>query len=216
MNDLAVGKLTTRKINANALSGPPRVSKLQTWIGRAFLKLLGWGVEGEAPRISKAVLIFAPHTTNWDLPIMLAIVWSLGFTGNWMAKKEIFFGPLAGFFKWLGGIPVDRSARRNMVDQMIEEIQSRSQIILGITPEGTRSKTKYWKSGFYRIAHGAQVPLVFGYLDYGKKVGGIGPIMETCGDIEEDMKVIREFFSVITTKYPDEAGEIIIQERASS
>lgn len=166
------------------------------------------------PGLSKFVMILAPHTSNWDLIIVLAVMYTLGIKFFWFGKKEIFHWPVGGFFKWLGGIPINRGSRQNMVRQTVEIIQSREQIIVGVAPEGTRSKSKYWKTGFYHIAHQAQIPIVFAFLDYACKVGGFGPVMETTGDIEADMKIIRGFYSGITAKYPHEVGEIAIRPRA--
>ena len=192
---------------------PSRVSKFQTLLGKVFLKVMGWKVEGTAPDLPKFVLICAPHTSNWDLPFMLATFYVLGIKGIWMGKKEIFRWPLGGFFKWLGGIPINRRAKQNVVEQVVQVIQSRERIVIGVPPEGTRSKARYWKTGFYHIAHKAHVPIVFGFLDYERKVGGLGPVLETTGNIDLDMEVIREFYSKITAKYPNKMGDITIKPR---
>lgn len=194
--------------------GPQKISKPQTALSKLFLKMTGWKVEGSVPDIPKFVVILAPHTSNWDLLFILAVTYVLGIKMNWFGKKEIFHWPVGSFFKWLGGISVDRGSHQNMVQQTAQTIQRHEQIIIGISPEGTRSQTGYWKTGFYYIAHEAQVPIVFAYLDYARKVGGFGSVMETTGDIEADMKIIREFYSGITAKYPHEAGKITIKPRA--
>ncbi|MEA3350615.1 MAG: lysophospholipid acyltransferase family protein [Chloroflexota bacterium] len=194
--------------------GPQKISKTQTVLSKFFLKMTGWKVEGRVPDIPKFVVILAPHTSNWDLPFILAIMYVLGVRLNWFGKKEIFRWPVGGFFKWLSGIPIDRSTRQNMVQQTAQKIQGYEQIVVGLSPEGTRSQAGYWKTGFYYIAHEAQVPIVFAYLDYARKVGGFGPMMmETTGDIEADMKMIRGFYNGITAKYPHETGEIAIRPR---
>ncbi|MBU1662740.1 MAG: lysophospholipid acyltransferase family protein [Chloroflexi bacterium] len=196
---------------SKTMAGPPKISKTQTMLSKFFLKVTGWKVEGSVPNIPKFVAILAPHTSNWDLPFILAVMYVLSVRLNWFGKKEIFRWPVGVVFKWLGGIPIERSTRQNMVQQTAQTIQRHEQIIVGLSPEGTRSQTGYWKTGFYYIAHEAQVPIVFAYLDYARKVGGFGPVMETTGDIEADMKIIREFYSGITAKYPHEAGEIAIR-----
>jgi len=187
---------------------PSPANKFQKNLSLFFLRMLGWKVEGRAPDYPKYVLILAPHTSNWDLPFILAILHALGINFYWFGKKEIFRWPVGGFFKWLGGIPVIRSSRQNMVQKTVEIIQSCEEIIIGVAPEGTRSTAKYWKTGFYHIAHQAQIPIVFAFLDYGCKVGGIGPTMKPTGDIDKDMKIIRQFYSGITAKYPHQMGEI--------
>ena len=194
--------------------GPPRIRKIQTLLGILFLAITGWKVAGSVPDIPKFVLVLAPHTSNWDLPFILAVMYGLGLKINWFGKKELFPWPVGGVFKWLGGIPIDRSSRQNMVQQTAQMIWEREQIVVGIAPEGTRSQSRHWSTGFYYIANLAQVPIVFGYLDYARKVGGLGPAIHTTGNIEADMKVIREFYSGITAKYPHKVGEIIVSQRA--
>lgn len=192
-------KLLVRSIDAN---------KFQKVLGSSFLKLTGWEVEGHVPEQSKYVLVLAPHTSNWDFPFILAALYTLGVRFYWFGKKEIFRWPVGGFFKWLGGIPIHRGSRQNMVRQTVENIQSREQIIVGVSPEGTRSKSKYWKTGFYHIANQAQIPIVFAFLDYDRKVGGIGPTMNPTGDIDKDMKTVHQFYSGVTAKYPHKVGKI--------
>ena len=190
------------------LAKPYLTNKVQKNLSFFFLGMLGWRVEGRAPENPKYVLILAPHTSNWDLPFILAILHVLGIKFYWFGKEEIFRWPVGGFFKWLGGIPVIRSSRQNMVQKTVEIIQSREKIIIGVAPEGTRSNSKYWQTGFYHIAHQAQIPLAFAFLDYRRKAGGIGPTMNPTGDIEKDMKTIRQFYSGITAKYPHKMGDI--------
>lgn len=193
---------------------PLRSNKILNLLSKFYLKVMGWKAEGGVPDIPKFVGILAPHTSNWDMPLILAVMYALGIKINWFGKKEIFRWPVGCFFKWLGGIPIDRSSRQNIVAQTARLILAHEQIIVGITPEGTRSKTGYWKTGFYYIAHEAKVPIVLAYLDYVRKVGGFGPAMETTGDIEADMKVISEFYSGIPAKYPRKVGEVAIRPRA--
>jgi len=189
---------------------PLRSNKILTLLSKFFLKMMGWKVEGGVPDIPKFVGILAPHTSNWDMPLILAVMYALGIKINWFGKKEAFRWPVGGFFKWMGGIPIDRSSRQNMVHQTVRMIQAHEQIIVGITPEGTRSKTRYWRTGFYYIAHEAKVPIVVAYLDYARKVGGFGPVVKITGDIEADMKVISRFCSGIHARYPHKVGEFVI------
>ena len=199
-----------------SLLGPPKANKFQSLSGLCFLKLTGWEAVGNVPGMPKFVMLLAPHTSNWDLFFILAILYALGIKFYWFGKKEIFRWPVGGLFNWLGGIPVDRSLRKNMVQQIVETIQSREQIIIGVSPEGTRSNAKYWKTGFYYIACQAQIPIVFAFLDYGRKTGGLGPILNPTGNIEEDMKTIRQFYSGITAKYPDNFGNIVLKIRVNN
>ena len=194
--------------------GPPRIRKIQALLGILFLAITGWKVAGSVPDIPKFVLVLAPHTSNWDLPFILAVMYGLGLKINWFGKKELFSWPVGGVFKWLGGIPIDRSSRHNVVQQTAQTMLEREQIVIGIAPEGTRSQSRHWSTGFYYIASLAQVPIVFGYLDYARKVGGLGPMMHATSNIEADMKMIREFYSGITAKYPHKVGEVIVGQRA--
>ena len=199
-----------------SLFDPSIANKFRRLLGLCFLKLVGWEAVGNVPDTQKFILILAPHTSNWDLLFILAVLYVLGIKSYWFGKKDVFRWPVGGFFKWLGGIPINRGSRQNMVQQTVEVIQSREQIIVGISPEGTRSNTKYWKTGFYHIAHQARIPIVFAFLDYGQKVGGLGPIINPTGDIEEDMKKIRQFYSGITAKYPHNFGTIAIKPRLTN
>jgi 1-acyl-sn-glycerol-3-phosphate acyltransferase len=195
------------------LIGPPTVNKFQKFLGISFLKLVSWQAVGDVPDIPKFVMILAPHTSNWDLLFIMVVLNALGIKFYWFGKKEVFRWPIGGLFKWLGGIPINRGSRQNMVQQTIEIIQAREQIIVGVAPEGTRGNTKYWKTGFYHIANQAKIPIVFAFLDYDRKVGGLGPIMNPSGDIEEDMETIRQFYKKIVAKHPNNVGNISIKPR---
>lgn len=170
-----------------------------------FLWITGWRTEGHFPVIPKFVLLGAPHTSNWDLPYGLFIIFVFRAKIYWLGKEAIFRMPLKGFFKWLGGIPVDRSKSSNVVAQSIKQFHENEKLILTIAPAGTRKRVKKWKTGFYHIATGANVPIVLGFLDYKRKVGGIGPVIYPTGDFEADFKTIRAFYDGIVGKYPDKS-----------
>ena len=195
------------------LARPYLPNKVQKKLSIPFLRMLGWKTEGHAPDSPKYILILAPHTSNWDLFLILAVLHILGIKLYWFGKKELFRWPIGGIFRCLGGIPVARSSRENMVQKNVEIIQSREEITLGIAPEGTRSNARYWRTGFYHIAHQAQIPIAFAFLDYRRKVGGIGPTINPTGDIEKDMQIIRRFYSGITPKYPHQMGKIAFKPR---
>lgn len=188
--------------------GPPQCGSLMRGLCRLYLKLTGWEIEGDLPRIPKMVLIFAPHTSNWDGFYMLPAAFAYGLRPNFLAKKELFKGPLGPFMRWIGGIPVDRKAKMDLVSQMAAAIDSREQVLLGIAPEGTRSSVKYWKSGFYHIALKAGVPLTFGYLDYNRRKAGFNRGIELSGDVEKDLALIRNFFEKVHAKYPENVGKV--------
>jgi 1-acyl-sn-glycerol-3-phosphate acyltransferase len=170
------------------------------WTGLIFLKMLGWCIEGEIPDIKKFVIIAAPHTSNWDFLITLAITFALRTKIYWMGKSVMFRWPFGSVCRWLGGIPIERSRSHNVVDQSVQAFNERDRLIMVIPPEGTRNRVSYWKTGFYRIASGANVPVVMGFLDYRRKTGGIGPTFYPTGRIEEDMQKIKAFYATITGK----------------
>jgi len=175
----------------------PIVNTLLRAFSVSFLKLTGWKVEGSLPADgSKSVLIAAPHTSNWDLPYTLMVAFTLRLNVYWMGKEQLFRPPFRGLMMWLGGIPVDRAKSTNLVAASVEAIQAADgPLQLIVPPEGTRDKTRYWKTGFYYIATGAQVPIVMAYMDYQKKVSGLGPVFLPTGDVEADMAAIKAFYT---------------------
>jgi 1-acyl-sn-glycerol-3-phosphate acyltransferase len=175
----------------------PIVNTLLRAFSISFLKLAGWKVEGSLPAGgSKSVLIAAPHTSNWDLPYTLMVAFALRLNVYWMGKEQLFRPPFRGLMMWLGGIPVDRAKSTNLVAASVDAIQAADgPLQLIVPPEGTRNKTRYWKTGFYYIAAGAQVPIVMAYMDYQKKVSGLGPVFLPTGDIEADMAAIKAFYA---------------------
>jgi 1-acyl-sn-glycerol-3-phosphate acyltransferase len=184
----------------------PIVNTSLRWLSIGFLRLTGWTVVGKLPaNAAKSVLIAAPHTSNWDLPYTLMVAFSLRLNVYWIGKASIFKPPFRGVMMWLGGIPVDRSQSNNLVAASTTAIlQATGPLQLIVPPEGTRSGTRYWKTGFYYIARGAGVPIVMAYLDYDKKVGGLGPIFQTTGDIELDMAAIKAFYAGVAGKNADQ------------
>jgi 1-acyl-sn-glycerol-3-phosphate acyltransferase len=175
-------------------------NKFMAWLGLMFLKLMGWRVEGKVPDIEKFVIIAAPHTSNWDFPITLAVCFALKMKIYWMGKAAMFRWPFAAALRWLGGIPIDRSKSHNVVEQSIQAFHKLEKLIMVVPPEGTRKMVSYWKTGFYHIAQGANVPIVLGFLDYRRKVGGIGPTFHPTGHIEKDIQTIRNFYAAIMGK----------------
>jgi 1-acyl-sn-glycerol-3-phosphate acyltransferase len=178
-------------------------NKLMAWAARIFLEMLGWRVEGEIPDIKMFIIIAAPHTSNWDFPITLAVTFALKIKIYWMGKAVMFRWPFGAACRWLGGIPIDRNQSHNVVEQSVQAFKDRDKLIMVIPPEGTRKKVSYWKTGFYHIARGANIPIVLGFLDYRRKAGGIGPTFYPTGRIEEDMLKIKTFYATITGKRQD-------------
>jgi 1-acyl-sn-glycerol-3-phosphate acyltransferase len=185
-----------------------RVNLVAHWTGRLLLPLFGWKTEGQLPDTPKWVCIVAWHTSNWDFFFGLLTSWVFRMHTNFLGKAPLFRGPFGWFFRAVGGIPVDRTRHQNLVGAAVDALKTRQHLIFVLTPEGTRRKTEYWKSGFYHIALEAHVPIVLAFLDYGRKVGGLGPAIFPTGDIEADLEKIRTFYSTVTPKHSELRGEI--------
>jgi 1-acyl-sn-glycerol-3-phosphate acyltransferase len=184
----------------------PVVNTVLRGFSLAVLKLAGWKVSGQLPANGRTcVLIAAPHTSNWDLPYTLMVAFALRLNIYWMGKEQIFRPPFRGLMMWLGGIPVRRESANNLVAASIEALQAaQGPVQLVVPPEGTRSKARYWKTGFYYIAAGARVPIVMAYMDYERKTSGLGPVFKPTGDIEADMVTIKAFYAPFKGKNPDQ------------
>lgn len=185
-------------------------------MARLFLELTGWTLDGEPPNERRFVVIAAPHTSNWDLVYLLAFAWACGLDINWMGKHQIFDGPQRRLMEALGGVPVRRDQNNDLVAQMTKEFAERDSLVLTIPPEATRQRADHWKSGFYRIAEAAGVPIVPSLLDYGRRTGGFGPPLYPSGDVSADMDVLRAFYEGSQGKYPDEFGPIRLAEEGSA
>jgi 1-acyl-sn-glycerol-3-phosphate acyltransferase len=186
---------------------------MRYWLAKGLLKLFGWRAVGAAPDLPKYVLVVAPHTSNWDFLVMLALALALRIKVTWMGKHTLFRPPLGWLMRPLGGLPINRTANHNVVAQAVESFRTSDRLVLAILPEGTRKRTSYWKSGFYHIARGANVPIALGFADYKRKVGGIGRVFLPSGDIDADMTIIREFYSGIEGKRPDQFGPIQLKQQ---
>ena len=175
----------------------PGVNTVLRAVSIGFLRLTGWTLDGQAPAgHPKCVLIAAPHTSNWDLPYTLMVAFALRMNIHWMGKRQIFRWPFGGLMRWLGGIAVNRSQSTNLVAASAQALrEAEGSVHLVIPPEGTRSQTRHWKTGFYWIAHEAGVPIVLAYMDYPRKMSGLGPVFTPSGDIEADMVQIKAYYS---------------------
>lgn len=173
----------------------PVITPLLRGLAIVLLKLLGWKAVGKPVEGARFVLIGAPHTSNWDFPLMLMVVLQLRLRVYWMGKHSLFPFPFAGFMKWLGGIPVDRRRNQNLVDQTVQQYNENPALVVLVPPEGTRAKVKEWKTGFYHIAVNAGVPILMGYVDAATKEAGLADFFYTTGDIEKDMPAIRAFYA---------------------
>ncbi len=180
-------------------------SKSMKLISKLIYYIFGWKAEGNVPEgITKAIFIIAPHTSNWDFYIGRLYCWMHRLPINLLIKKEAFKWPVGWFLKQAGGIPVDRSKATSKVVQIVKMFNERDPMLLAITPEGTRKRSDRWKMGFYHIAVQANVPILLSYIDYEKKIAGIGPPFYPTGNVEEDFKKIEDFYRGRKAKYPDQ------------
>lgn len=175
----------------------------------------GWKAVQENPPPKKAVIIAAPHTSNWDFIYYFGLCNSLGIKSYWIGKSTLFKWPWGDMMRRMGGIPVDRSKSNNMVDAMVAEFEKRSEFLLTIPPEGTRGSVKQWRTGFYYIALKAKVPLIIGMMDYAKKSGGLGPSFMPTGDYKADMKRLSEFYHSVTPKFPSKKMQDIVDTESN-
>lgn len=173
----------------------PIVTPILRGLSLVGLKLMGWSAQGEPLLHQRCVLIAAPHTSNWDFPLMLMIVLKLRLRIFWMGKHTLFPFPFGWLMKWLGGIPIDRKASHNVVNETVKQYRENDELIVLIPPEGTRAKVDRWKTGFYHIAKNAKVPILLGYVDSENKVAGFADFFTPTGNMEEDMLEIRKFYN---------------------
>jgi 1-acyl-sn-glycerol-3-phosphate acyltransferase len=181
-------------------------------VSRAFLAANGWEPEGERPKDRRFVLVAAPHTSNWDLAYLLALADHFEVRVSWMGKDSLFRPPLGWLMRRLGGIPVVRRTRGNLVAQAAERFAVETDLALVVPAEGTRGAVAHWKSGFYHIARTAGVPIVLGYLDYARRRGGFGPSLRAGEDARETMDQIRAFYADKGARYPDKFAEPRLRE----
>ncbi len=173
-------------------------------VAKWYFRFIGWKIVGIDPsRFEKCVVVAAPHTSNYDYPITLSVFYTLNMRVRFLAKQQLFAFPLGLLMRATGGIPVDRSRKNNLVEHMISLFAEKEHLCLLIPPEGTRNAVKEWKTGFYRVAEAAKVPILLGYLDYAKKTAGFSDAFYPTGDMDRDMEHIKDFYKTVTPKYPD-------------
>lgn len=183
----------------------PAIGAMSRWTRAAllaFYRQQGWRAVGTPPEHGRYVIVAAPHTSNWDFVYFLGLVEELGIDVHFMAKESLFRWPMGGFMRDMGGISVNRSGRHDMVGAMVAEFARRDRFALTIAPEGTRSKVRGWRSGFYHIAMGAGVPIVVGMMDYRTRTGGLGPEIMPTGDYHADMARIAEAYRDVVPRHP--------------
>ena len=176
---------------------PRRGSRALVLLGRAMLWVIGWRVEGEMPNRPKLVVAVAPHTSNWDFLVGVAVMFALDLRIDFIGKHTLFVGPAGAILRWMGGIPVDRSKAHGVVEQSVAAFAASPQRLLAIAPQGTRSPVPRFKSGFLHIARGAGVPVVLVALDWGARCVRLGPTMMPGDDAEADRVRIEAHFAQV-------------------
>lgn len=181
----------------------PRLRRFAWWCMRSA----GWRFEGAMPDLPKFVVIVAPHTSNWDFIIGLFAKWALGLEVRWLGKDTLFLPPLGWFMRAIGGVPVDRSARNNMVDQAVQEFATRDRFVFVLAPEGTRRRVTTWRSGFWHAARRAGVPICVVALDWGRRVVRLGPTTDAVeDDAEAGIARVRSYYDGVTGRDPRRQG----------
>ncbi|MGB5345418.1 MAG: lysophospholipid acyltransferase family protein [Woeseia sp.] len=184
-------------------------------IAFAILRLRGWTLVGEVPTVKKAVLIAAPHTSNWDGFWLIVCKVALDLKLRFFAKHTLFWWPLGTLLTALGAIPVEKSRNGANVDKLVRLFNESDQLFLALAPEGTRKWRPYWRSGFYRIAKAANVPIILTFIDYESKRAGIGPQIDSSGSADETMAQIRAFYASCTAAKPENMGPVMLKEQDS-
>ena len=175
--------------------------------GRLALKLTGWKIDGNFPDCAKFVMIVAPHTSNWDVPVGLMAKFALRLECRFIAKHSLFWWPLGICLRALGGIPINRAAASDFVDDTVRIFKERERLVLIITPEGTRARVERWKSGFHRIARASGVPVVLVDFDYSRKVVRLGPAFPANADYDGDVAAIQSHITAAMAKHPHRYGQ---------
>lgn len=178
------------------------------WFANFFLKACGWETVGKVPDIDKAVFIAAPHTSNWDGFWLIFYKVAINVDVRFLGKHTIFWWPLGPILRFFGATPIDRRDPSNVVPQLIDTFDKSDRFLLALSPEGTRKWIPHWKTGFYRIAQAANVPIVLAFIDYEKKQMGIGPTLEPGLSLPDTLSAIRDFYAGRTGRRPELQGPV--------
>ncbi len=187
---------------------PRRARGIRARFAAAALRLAGWRVVLAEPVPAKCVVVFYPHTSNWDFPWGLFAKWLVGIHFRWVAKHTLFAGPAGALFRRWGGIPIDRRAPSGFIETMRRAFDEAEAFHLVITPEGTRSRVERWKSGFWHLARAAKVPVALGFIDYARREVGVGGYVELSDDPAADMARLAAFYADKRAYDPARAGRV--------
>lgn len=192
---------------------PPEANILISWLARFIFWVVGWKVTGKIPNVPKMLLIGVPHTSNWDGAIFYVFSLAIRAHIKFIGKHTLFKPPFGPLMRFAGGIPVNRGTTINAVDQIVSAFDQSDRLAVIVAPEGTRSLTQYWKTGFYYIALKAKVPIVLGYVDFPRKEVGLGPHFMPTGNITEDFKIIQAFYADKVGHHPEKQGPVALPPR---
>jgi 1-acyl-sn-glycerol-3-phosphate acyltransferase len=187
--------------------------RLRQGLARTVLRLSRWQTVGQVP--SSGILVGAPHTSNWDWVAMLVLTWNDGVQARVLIKRELFRGPLAPLLRATGGIPLDRSNPGETVRALLAQAGDGDDFLLVLAAEGTRERTDYWKSGFYRMAQQTGLPVSLGFVDGPSRTIGIGPTFTPTGDVAADMDLVRDFYADKHGIHPSRRTEPRLRDEAT-
>ena len=193
----------TRRLASITIFRTPVLRTVLGWIGGAVLWMLRWTTRVRVPEEPRLLIVLAPHTSYWDFPLLISIALRYRVDAHWLGTHNLFRGPGGPLFRWLGGIPVDRSRRQGLVGSVVEAFGARDRLIVGIAPEGSRFRRERWKTGFYRIAVGAGVPLWLVGMDYPSRTVVAEEVVRPTGDLEADLARIGEYFATFRGRHSD-------------
>ena len=189
---------------------------MRTALARLVLRCMRWTTVVQQPIPDRCVMIAGPHTTNWDFVVMVAMARVKGVSIRWLGKDALFRPPLGRVMRALGGVPVQRDSASGMVTALAGEFAGRDELHLVVPAEGTRSRTEYWKSGFYRIALAADVPVLCAFVDGPRRTGGFGPVIHLTGDVRADMDQVRAFYEPMDGLRPGRFGPVRLRDEDES
>lgn len=181
----------------------PVVSPILRGLAKLVLFIMGWRIETSAPTVDKCVVVAGPHTSNWDYVLFLCSMLMLRMDVKVLVKDDLYLPPFRALMRWGGVIPVNRRESTTMAQKLVQLFASKEQMIVIITPEGTRRRVERWKTGFYHIAEGARIPIVLGYIDYRRKCAGFGPVVWPSGDVNRDVANWQAFYDDKTARHPE-------------
>ena len=204
---------TTPRVGASI---PRRRSAALRVLGRTVLRLMRWRIEGEIPDVPKLVIAVAPHTSNWDFVVGMAVMFALDLQLSFLAKHTLFRGPFGPVMRWIGGIAVDRTGTHGVVGDAVAASASTPRRVLAIAPQGTRSAGARYKSGFLHIASGAGVPVLYATLDYGARCVRFGPSFDPCEDVDADLRRVEAFYAGVRGKRARQDETVLVPPRTKA